>query len=200
MSTCGEQMLVGITSQACSFMASIPFLLFFVLLQMTGRLWRCALVAALFAVHPLHVESVAWISERKDVLSTLLGLLALWTYVAYARDSSKLRYSLVLALFILSLMAKAMWVTFPFLLLLLDIWPLQRWKLWPIESSTSDQLELQTFDTRRIVLEKIPLLGIAAIFCAVAIISQGDGHAIVVPRISRSEPAFPTLLSDTRYM
>ena len=146
---------------------------------MTGRIWRCALVAALFAVHPLHVESVAWISERKDVLSTLFGLLALWAYVGYARDSSIRKYLLVLALFTLSLMAKAMWVTFPFLLLLLDIWPLQRWKLWPIDSSISNPLELKAVATRRIVLEKIPLLGIAAVFSVVAIISQREGQTIL---------------------
>jgi tetratricopeptide (TPR) repeat protein len=154
-------------------------LLFFVLMQMTRSLWRCALVSVLFAVHPLHVESVAWISERKDVLSTFFGLLALWAYVGYARSSSIRRYLLVVVLFILSLMAKTMWVTFPFLLLLLDIWPLQRWKLWPIDSSTSQSLQLKAVVRRRVFLEKVPLLVIAAAFCVVAMLSQREGRAVI---------------------
>jgi tetratricopeptide (TPR) repeat protein len=152
-------------------------LLFFVLLRMTGSLWRCALVSALFAVHPLHVESVAWISERKDVLSTFFGLLALWAYLAYARSGSTRKYLLMIGFFVLSLMAKPMLVTFPFLLLLLDLWPLRRWKLWTIESQMVSSLEPQPF--RRVLLEKVPLFVIAALFSIVAIISQHEGQSIV---------------------
>ena len=99
--------------------------------EWTGALWRSALVAALFAVHPLHVESVAWISERKDVLSAFWGFLALWAYGRYARaKESRTRrryYWLAWSLFALGLMSKPMLVTLPFVFLLLDFWPLRRW-------------------------------------------------------------------------
>jgi len=108
------------------FHAANAVLVFLVFLRLTGATWRSALVASLFAVHPTHVESVAWVAERKDVLSTLFGLLALLVYAGYARRGGLLRYLGVLALFALSLMSKPMWVTLPFLLLLLDAWPLQR--------------------------------------------------------------------------
>ena len=92
---------------------------------MTGDLWPSAFVATLFAIHPLHVESVAWVAERKDVLSGLFFMLTLAAYVGYARRPfSLLRYLLVTALFALGLMAKPMLVTLPFVLLLLDYWPL----------------------------------------------------------------------------
>ena len=110
-------------------------LLFLVLRRMTGALWRSALVAALFAWHPLHVESVAWIAERKDVLSALFWWLTLWAWLGYAGASkrpgakSKLFYSLAVFLFVLAAMSKPMVVTFPFILLLLDFWPLGRFQL-----------------------------------------------------------------------
>jgi tetratricopeptide (TPR) repeat protein len=151
-------------------------LLFIVLLQMTGGLWRSALVAALFAVHPLHVESVAWIAERKDVLSTFFGLLALSAYVGYTRSGGVQRYLMVIGFYTLSLMAKQMWVTFPFLLLLLDLWPLQRWKLWPMEAQTVRSSEPRPF--WRILLEKVPLFALAAVFCGITIIAQRAGKNI----------------------
>src|SRR5579863_5233135 len=101
-------------------------LLFAVLWRMTRAPGRSAFVAAVFAVHPLHVESVAWVSERKDVLSLLLGLLALWAYVDYAQKPRRGIYWAVLALFTSSLMAKPMLVTLPAVMLLLDYWPLGR--------------------------------------------------------------------------
>jgi len=101
-------------------------LLFLVLEKMTGGLWQSALVAALFALHPLHVESVAWISERKDVLSALFWILTLRAYLYYVEHPVILRYLLVLLTFLLGLMAKPMLVTLPFVLLLLDFWPLAR--------------------------------------------------------------------------
>src|SRR5881392_1825661 len=101
-------------------------LLFFVLKQMTGAFWKSAFVAAVFAVHPLHVESVAWVSERKDTLSAVLFVLTLSAYTHYVRRRSLTAYFLVLLLFALGLMAKPMLVTLPFLLLLLDWWPLRR--------------------------------------------------------------------------
>ena len=102
-------------------------LLFLVLREMTGRFWPSAFVAAVFAVHPLHVESVAWVAERKDVLSGLFFMLTLAAYLGYARRPFSLaRYLLVVLLFALGLMAKPMLVTLPFVLLLLDYWPLGR--------------------------------------------------------------------------
>jgi hypothetical protein len=119
-------------------------LLFAVLRRMTGLVGRSAFVAALFAVHPLHVESVAWLAERKDVLSTTFFMLTLWAYTGYARRPSAARYASVLVLFVLGLAAKPMLVTLPFVLLLLDFWPLGRAALG-----------------RRLLWEKLPLLAVA---------------------------------------
>jgi tetratricopeptide (TPR) repeat protein len=104
-------------------------LLFLLLNRMTGAPWRSGLVAALFAVHPLHVESVAWVTERKDVLSGFFGLAAIGAYLSYTKRRRFVVYLLVTFLFACSLMAKPMLVTLPFVLLLLDFWPLGRWTL-----------------------------------------------------------------------
>src|SRR4030043_466095 len=104
-------------------------LLFFVLKKMTNAIWQSAFVAALFALHPLHVESVAWIAERKDVLSTFFWILTMWAYLRYVEHPSSVRYVLMLLFFALGLMAKPMLVTLPFVLLLLDYWPLGRFRL-----------------------------------------------------------------------
>ena len=101
-------------------------LLFFIFNKMTGTIWRSAFVAALFALHPLHVESVAWISERKDLLSTFFGLLSIGAYVRYVKMKRRLSYLMCVLFLGLGLMAKPMLVTFPFVLLLLDFWPLKR--------------------------------------------------------------------------
>src|SRR5207244_6465723 len=106
--------------------AGNSLLLFLVLGRMTGRLGRSAFVAALFAWHPLHVESVAWVAERKDVLSTLFGLLAIWAYVEYADSAKRNYWCAALFCFALGLLAKPMLVTLPFIFLLLDYWPLKR--------------------------------------------------------------------------
>jgi hypothetical protein len=103
--------------------AATTLLLFAVLRRMTGAPGRSAFVAAVFATHPLHVESVAWIAERKDVLSGLLWMLTLWGYAAYARRNDWRSYTATLAAFALTLMAKPMVVTLPLVLLLLDVWP-----------------------------------------------------------------------------
>ena len=103
-------------------------LLFLVFRKMTGMIWQSGLLAALFALHPLHVESVAWISERKDVLSTFFWLLAMWSYALYAERSRRSMYLLSLLFFMLGLMSKPMLVTLPFVLLLLDYWPLRRFQ------------------------------------------------------------------------
>ncbi|MHC4447620.1 MAG: tetratricopeptide repeat protein, partial [Planctomycetota bacterium] len=120
--------------------AANAVLVFLLLARLTGALWRSAFVAALFAIHPLHVESVAWVSERKDVLSTLFWLGSSWAYASYATRSSRSAYALAWVLMAGGLMAKPMVVTLPFALLLMDVWPLQRLeardllepaKLWP---------------------------------------------------------------------
>ena len=111
-------------------------LLFLVLRTMTGALWRSAFVAALFAIHPLRTESVVWISERKDVLSGVFFLLGLWAYSRYAKKPPALgRYLLVVLALALGLLSKAMLVTFPFVLLLLDYWPLKRFAFAPINGA-----------------------------------------------------------------
>ena len=125
------------------FHAENVLLLFSVLRWMTGAVWRSAFVAALFALHPTHVESVAWVSERKDVLSTFFCLLTLLAYAIYAAGirSSKdkgrpgAHYGLALICFVLGLMSKPMLVTLPFVLLLLDYWPLDRIADWRFTSS-----------------------------------------------------------------
>src|SRR5215510_9043539 len=139
-------------------------LLFSVLRQMTGAFWKSAVVAALFAVHPLHVESVAWASERKDVLSAVFFFFMLGAYVRYARAASIRRYLVVIALFVAGLMSKPMLVTAPIVLLLLDYWPLHRFER--IASTAGKAKIAQSEKQRRIIqrlfLEKIPLLILSA--------------------------------------
>ena len=159
-------------------------LLFRVLQQMTGAFWKSAIVAALFAVHPLHVESVAWVSERKDVLSAVFFFLMLDAYVRYARAASITRYLVVTALFVAGLMSKPMLVTAPIVLLLLDYWPLRRFE--QISSTRGEAKILQSDNQRRIIrrlfLEKIPLL----------IFSAGAGIVTFVLQ-KRSVGALPPL-------
>lgn len=141
-------------------------LVFLVLLRLTksdddrSRLWRCAFVAAIFAVHPLHVESVAWASERKDVLSTCFGLAAIWAYAGYVATPDWRRYALVCACFAFALMAKPMLITLPLVLLLLDFWPLSR----PM--------------TARLWVEKIPMFVMAAASSVVTLAVQRTGGAL----------------------
>jgi tetratricopeptide (TPR) repeat protein len=134
--------------------------LFLVLREMTGALWRSAFVAALFAIHPLRVESVAWVAERKDVLSGLFFMLTMGAYVRYVRRPwSLVRYGLVMLLFALGLMCKPMLVTAPLVLLLLDYWPLQR-----VESEKLSAL----------LLEKLPLLALSAASCVATLLAQNS--------------------------
>jgi len=158
--------------------AANTVLLFLVLMRMTGAVGRSACVAVLFAVHPVHVESVAWVAERKDVLSSFFCLLAIW---AYARDVEILKAhgdaddtspkhnvsaGLCMLFFFLALMAKPMAVTLPFVLLLLDFWPLNRvqgleWAAW-----------------RRLIVEKWPLFALCAVWCGIAVWAQRVGQAV----------------------
>jgi len=142
-------------------------LLFHVLRLMTGATWPSAFVAALFALHPLHVESVAWVSERKDVLSTLFWLLTMWAYVRYTERRSVGRYVPIVIFFVLGLMSKSMLVTLPFALLLLDFWPLRR-----IGFEAPIAL-------KRLVLEKLPLILITAAVAAVAFVTQRGVGAVL---------------------
>jgi hypothetical protein len=142
-------------------------LLFLVLNDMTGARFRSALVAALFAVHPLHVQSVAWIAERKDVLSGLLWILTMGAYLRHVRAPSLRRFLPVAALFALGLAAKAMVVSLPAVLLLLDYWPLGRLRR-----------RFLKIDLRLRCVEKIPLLLLAAIVGALALAAQRQGGAI----------------------
>jgi tetratricopeptide (TPR) repeat protein len=138
-------------------------LLFTAIYRLTGTLWRSAFVAAVFAVHPLHVESVAWVSERKDVLSTFFALVAILAYTTYVKRPTVLRYLTVFAMYALALLAKPMVVTLPVLLLLLDFWPLAR---TPSPAAPG-------VGWTRLIAEKVPLLGAAAAVGVVTIFSQG---------------------------
>jgi Flp pilus assembly protein TadD len=161
-------------------------LLFAVLAAATGAHWRSALVAALFALHPLHVESVAWISERKDVLSTCFALLSTWAYVQYTRERSPALYAAAFLLLAFGLMAKAMLVTLPCVFLLLDRWPLQR----PL--------------TPRLVVEKLPFFALAAFFCSLTVMSQNevgstaDGSGLLLwQRLANAVVSSVAYLGDT---
>jgi tetratricopeptide (TPR) repeat protein len=161
-------------------------LLLWFLRYTTGRLWASAFVAGLFALHPLHVESVAWVAERKDVLSTFFFMATLLAYAWYGRKPGALRYAAVGALLALGLMAKPMLVTVPVLLLLLDYWPLQRLEVsWP------------SFQRR--VFEKLPLVVLSILSSAVTLVAQQGAIAPLdrVPLLIRLTNA---VLSYTTYV
>jgi tetratricopeptide (TPR) repeat protein len=146
-----------------------------VLHALTGALWRSAAVAALFALHPLQVESVAWAAERKNVLSTLFFLLTLLAYRRYARRPGAPRFALVAALLAAGLLAKPMLVTLPFVLLLLDFWPLGR---FAPPGAPRGVRPPGTAGALRLVLEKAPLFVLAAVSSAVTFVAQRDYGAI----------------------
>ena len=155
-------------------------LLFLVLSSMTGALWRSALAAALFAIHPLHVESVAWVAERKDVLSGFFWILTMGVYSHYVRQATFRRYLLVLGSFVLGLLSKPMMVTLPFVLLLLDYWPLGRFTgantafdKW-VRPATAPGKDAML----RLVLEKIPFLILVAASCIVTVYAQRSADSI----------------------
>jgi tetratricopeptide (TPR) repeat protein len=190
-------------------------LLFLVLRRLTGFLWRSAFVTAVFAIHPLHVESVAWVAERKDVLSGLFFLLTVWAYARYVEKQSRvegrassagggslaldprrwtLDYCLVLLFFALGLMSKPMVVTLPFVLLLLDYWPLNR-----LSGFTPKVLF-------RLVAEKIPLLALSGAACVATMVAQKEiimpepvalriGNAVVSYVIYLRQMVWPTGLA-----
>ena len=158
-------------------------LLFHVLRQLTGAVWKSAIVAALFAIHPLHVESVVWISERKDVLSAVFFLLTLGAYGRYVHAPSMTRYLLVVVLFAAGLLSKPMLVSAPIVLLLLDYWPLGRFE----ESCTaSEKIKISKAGNpkcvvRLLFVEKIPLFVLSAIACVVTFILQKRAAGAIPP-------------------
>jgi hypothetical protein len=179
-------------------------LLFLFLNKTTGSLWPSAFVAALFALHPLRVESVAWASERKDVLSMFLGLSVLYAYALYVEKPKHFKYFLCLILFALSLTSKPMLVTLPFVFLLLDCWPLGRWQkafqlqLLPVNndiglvkkknkhrgaySSKEKSVALPLMNRAKIIRsllwEKLPFIFLAIVSCVVTIWAQSKGGAV----------------------
>ena len=163
-------------------------LLFLVLKQMTAALWQSAFVAALFAIHPLHVESVAWIAERKDVLSAVFFMLTLAAYFQYTRAPSTLRYLLVALLFAFGLMSKSMLVTLPFVLFLLDYWPLDR--IGARKSEVSRRLPT-------LIKEKIPFLALSTFSCIATLFAQRQGPSAIdqLPFVWRLENAFVTYVT-----
>ncbi len=148
-------------------------LLFIVLRWMTGQRWASAFVAAVFALHPLHVESVAWVSERKDVLSTFFWMLTMLAYTWYVKSGGGWRYALVMIVFALGLMAKPMLVTLPVVLLLLDYWPLKRYM--PEFNSP--------WQTLYLAAEKVPLLVLSAICSVLTVKMQSAGAAVASVKV-----------------
>ena len=163
-------------------------LLFLLLTRMTGAMWRSGIVAALFAIHPLHVESVAWVSERKDVVSTLFLLITIWLYVTWTRTRAVRTYVLMCFAFIVGLAAKQMLVTLPFVLLLLDFWPLTR-------------LELKDRDgIIKRVTEKIPLFAIMVWGVIMSVIGQKAIGAIAEDPIPLATRLMNAIASYGRYL
>ncbi len=177
--------------------AANTVLLLLALSRATGNVLRSGFVAALFALHPLHVESVAWIAERKDVLSIFFGLLSLWTYVRYATGARRWNLAVSWLCLVCSLAAKQTLVTLPFVLLLLDYWPLKRWtaespslepsdkakwrgKKNPAKAASPEPATLQMKNSAlRLVIEKVPFFAVAVIFCVVALKAQRDYGAVI---------------------
>jgi len=148
-------------------------LLFWLLQRITKRIWPSAFVAALFALHPLHVESVAWVAERKDVLSAFFWLLTMLAYVRYTERPKPARYLLTLLIFIIGLMTKPMLVTLPFCLLLLDYWPLNR-----LAPTTPDLPKMPGSTIINVFTEKIPFLALSAVSSVITFIVQQRTGAV----------------------
>jgi len=166
-------------------------LLFWLFHRMTGEIWKSAFVAAFFALHPLHVESVAWVSERKDVLSAFFWMLTLCFYVYYTEKPMIKRYLLVLFSFILALMSKPMVVTLPLIMILLDYWPLKRFEN---QNSLSDTIVWQ-------LKEKLPLMVLSAVIVILTFYNPNESspHKIIPLdiRLANAPVAFMTYLVKT---
>ena len=185
-------------------------LLFLVLRRMTGKLWPSAFVAALFGWHPVHVESVAWISERKDVLSAFFWLLTMGAYARYAEEfkvqSSKYKvyYGLALLLFMLGLMSKPMVVTLPFVLLLLDFWPLKRIadsRFTIYETKPKSQAQSDGVSIPRALLEKLPFLALAVGSSVATFLVQRQGGAVAsIDNLTIGQRLANAVVSYLRYV
>jgi tetratricopeptide (TPR) repeat protein len=173
-------------------------LLFVFLARTTGARWRSAFVAAVFAVHPLHVESVAWVAERKDVLSTFFGLLALLAYARYVARPRLGSYLAVLLAFALSLLAKPMWVTLPALLLLVDMWPLQRIERSPLGVDEGTPV-FPRVSLSRALWEKVPLLALSGASSAVTVVAQHRGGAMYGLELGMGVRVANALVAYLRY-
>ncbi len=171
-------------------------LVFGVLDRLTGARGRSAFATALFALHPLRVESVAWIAERKDLLSAAFGLLAIEAWRRYALRPGAARYAAVAVCFALSLLAKPMLVTLPFLLLLLDVWPLRRVPPWSVDEPAA----APPVGWRRALAEKLPLLALSAASSAVTVIAQDRGGALRGLDLGLGARAANAVVSYVRYV
>lgn len=168
-------------------------LLLFVLVSMTGEIWPSVFVAGVFALHPLHVESVAWIAERKDVLSGLFWMLTMVCYLRYTRTGRRSNYILALVVFGLGLMSKPMLVTLPFVLLLLDYWPLKRFESYP----AGNRFRM----IRSFVVEKIPFFALSGASCVVTYIASKTGGAVqTIESVSFSARLSNAIVSYVAYI
>ena len=178
-------------------------LLFGALRGATGRIGASAFAAALFAVHPIHVESVAWIAERKDVLAAAFGFGALWAFVDYARRGGAARYLGVLALFAAGLLSKPTLVTWPFVLLLFDVWPLARWRAGdrgaPVPGVAAEIVPSPPRSARFLALEKLPFVALSAIACLVTLRVQ-QAPLAVGERIDMGDRASNAVVGYARYL
>ena len=153
-------------------------LLFFVFQAMTGARWKSFVLAILFALHPQHVESVAWISERKDVFSTFFWILGLFAYFRYVKRPGLGRYLSIAGIFVMGLLTKPMVVTFPFVLLLVDVWPFQRIIARNIHPGKSDHSDITAIPLWKALLEKLPLIALSGVFSVTTYIAQAKGGAV----------------------
>ncbi len=140
---------------------------------MTQAFWQSAFKAALFCLHPLHVESMVWVAERKDVLSTVFGMITIIMYYKYVKQRQAIKYILMVSFFSLGLMAKPMLVTLPFVLLLLDYWPFQR-----LHYNTSQQHSVSSKRFIRLVWEKVPLFVLVSISSVLTFVAQHRDRAV----------------------
>ena len=176
----GPQLLENAALHAAS-----AALLFLLLVRMTGATAPSAFVAALFAFHPLHVESVAWVTERKDVLSTLLWLLAANAYVSWVHERRRLAYALAVGSFGLAVMSKSMVVTFPFVLLLLDYWPLDRFP----------RVRL-----RELLVEKVPFFALASVGVVMTVVAQREQAMSALASVSLRDRLANVIVSYVSYL
>jgi len=173
-------------------------LLFLLFLRMTGAFWRSALVAAVFALHPVHVESVAWVAERKDVLSTAFWLSCILAYVEYTRVGLRRYYALCLLALALGLMAKPMLVTAPFLLLLLDYWPLGRLAPVPAANEAAADSRRAARPLGALLVEKLPMLLLVALLSAITLGAQRvSGNNISVDGLRNALVAYARYLGKS---